>query len=47
MLYNFFFVVKEYVALEVTSVLDVVLVLVLHQMVEVMNIYKPINYSRK
>ena len=31
----------------VSGVLDVVLVLVIHQMIEYMSIYRPIQYSRK
>jgi len=38
---------KEYVVVAVSGVLDVVLVLVIHQMIEYMGIYRPIEYSRK
>jgi len=38
---------KEYVIVGVSGVLDVVLVLVIHQMIEYMGIYRPIEYSRK
>ena len=38
---------KEYVVVVVSGVLDVVLVLFIHQMVEYMGIYRPIDYSRK
>jgi len=38
---------KEYVVVVVSGLLDVVLVLVIHQMIEYMGIYRPIEYSRK
>jgi len=38
---------KEYVVIVVSGVLDVVLVFVIHQMIEYMGIYRPIEYSRK
>ena len=38
---------KEYVVVVVSGVLDVVLVLIIHQMVEYMGVYRPIDYSRK
>jgi len=38
---------KEYVVVVVSGVLDVVLVLVIFQMIEYMDIYRPIEYSRK
>jgi len=38
---------KEYVVVVVSDVLDVVLVFVIHQMIEYMGIYRPIEYSRK
>jgi len=38
---------KEYVVVVVVSgVLELVLVLVIHQMIEYMGIYRPIEYSR-
>ena len=38
---------KEYVVVLVSGVLDVVLVLVIHQMIRYKGIYRPIDYSRK
>jgi len=38
---------KEYVVVVVSGVLDVDLVLVIHEMIEYMDIYRPIKYSRK
>jgi len=38
---------KKYVVVVVSGVLDVVLVFVIHQMIEYMGIYRPIEYSKK
>ena len=38
---------KEYVVVVGSGVLDVVFVFVIYQMIEYMDIYKPIEYSRK